>query len=162
MNDTLTASPACLALIRRSEGFSTDAYWDRDGWAIGYGHHGIGICAGMIWSEAEAEDALECDVATISKRIRELVNVPLTQGKFDALVDFCYNLGTRALAGSTLLADLEQCRYDDAGLQLLRWDYSGGKHNPGLRARRAAELALWTGKTVQEIEAQAQARMVTA
>jgi GH24 family phage-related lysozyme (muramidase) len=61
-----------------------------------------------------------------------------------------------------LLADLEQCRYDDAGLQLLRWDYSGGKPSDGLLARRIEELALWTGKTVEQVTAEAQARQGVA
>jgi lysozyme len=74
-----------------------------------------------------------------------LVRVPLTQGQFDALVDFCFNLGEGRLAGSTLLRELNAGLYAAAGQQLLAWDHAGGKVIPGLKARREAELALWTG-----------------
>ena len=72
-----------------------------------------------------------------------LVKVPLTQGQFDALVDFCFNLGGGRLACSTLLKVLNGGRYQDAVEQLLRWDLAGGQVNAGLKARRQAECALW-------------------
>ena len=49
----------------------------------------------------------------------------LTQGQFDALVDFVFNLGSSRLASSTLLVDLNAGRYDAAGAELLRWDHTG-------------------------------------
>jgi len=72
-----------------------------------------------------------------------LVKVALTQGQFDALVDFCFNLGAGRLAKSTLLRCLNAGRYNDAAEQLLLWDLAGGEVNLGLKARREAELRLW-------------------
>jgi lysozyme len=46
--------------------------------------------------------------------VQRLVKVPLTQGQFDALVDFCFNLGAGKLATSTLLKELNCRRYEDA------------------------------------------------
>jgi lysozyme len=77
--------------------------------------------------------------------VLRLVRVPLTQGQFDALVDFCFNLGAGRLAASTLLKALNARRYDAAGEQLLRWDVAAGEVNAGLRARREAEARLWAG-----------------
>jgi len=75
--------------------------------------------------------------------------VPLSQGQFDALVDFVFNLGSGRLASSTLLKILNAGRYADAAEQLLRWDQAGGKECPPLKARREAELALWQGKSLE-------------
>jgi lysozyme len=77
--------------------------------------------------------------------VQRLVKVPLTQGQFDALVDFCFNLGAGRLASSTLLSVLNRGRYDAAAEQLLRWDFAAGKENPALRSRRQSDHELWTG-----------------
>ena len=61
-----------------------------------------------------------------------LVKVELTQGQFDALVDFCFNVGSGKLAGSTLLNDLNAGEYGAAGEQLLRWDHVGVQEMAGL------------------------------
>ena len=53
--------------------------------------------------------------------------MPLTQGQFDALVDFCFNLGAGRLASSTLLKALNGGRYEAAAEQLLRWDVAAGQ-----------------------------------
>jgi lysozyme len=76
----------------------------------------------------------------------------LSQGQFDALVDFVYNLGQHRLAKSTLLRDLNAGRYDQAAEQLLHWDHAGAVENSGLKARRQAELDLWTaGKPLEAV-----------
>jgi lysozyme len=67
----------------------------------------------------------------------------LTQGQFDALVDFCFNLGAGRLQSSTLLRCLNAGRYDAAAEQLLLWDVASGEVNLGLKGRREAELCLW-------------------
>jgi lysozyme len=71
------------------------------------------------------------------------VKVALTQGQFDALVDFVFNLGAGRLAGSTLLRMLNAGNTTGAGQHLLLWVNAGGKPQPGLVTRRKAELALW-------------------
>ena len=75
--------------------------------------------------------------------VLRLVKAALTQGQFDALVDFVFNLGSGRLAGSTLLVYLNAGRYDDAAGQLLRWDHAGAIEVAGLKARREAEFKLW-------------------
>lgn len=144
-------SPAGLDLIKRSEGLSLQPYRDTAGFlTIGYGHkivppatfdNGITL--------ATAEQILENDVTAAEEQVIALVKVPLTQGQFDALVDFVFNLGEARLAASTLLKDLNAGNYESAGQQLLLWDH--GLENgveevlPGLQARREAEYAFWNG-----------------
>ncbi len=145
-NERLQASSVCLAAIAKSEGLRLRAYWDHTGWAIGYGHHGPDITSATVWSEAQADAALkDADAVTAGDAVKQLVDVPLTQGEFDALLDFVFNEGINALKGSTLLALLNGGNYHAAGEQLLRWVYVGNEEEAGLRARREQELAWWRG-----------------
>jgi lysozyme len=86
-------------------------------------------------------------VATAELAITRLVKVPLTQGQFDALVDFAFNLGSGRLASSTLLSYLNAGKYDAAAWQLLSWDHAGSREIPALKTRREAEFHLWSPAT---------------
>jgi lysozyme len=137
-----------LDLIKQSEGFRDRVYLDVAGFpTIGYGHlvkphesfpNGI--------TEAQAAAILSSDVQDAERAVARLVKVALTQGQFDALVDFCFNLGAGRLASSTLLRELNAGNHQAAGEQLLAWDHAGGAVVAGLKARREAELLLWTGR----------------
>jgi lysozyme len=67
----------------------------------------------------------------------------LTQGQFDALVDFVFNLGGGRLASSTLLRYLNSGKHDAAAWELLAWDHAGSHEVASLKARREAEFQLW-------------------
>lgn len=136
-----------LQLIKQQEGFRSRTYLDLAGFpTIGFGHRLIhpGSFPDGI-EEAQATEILASDVRDAEQAIGHLVKVPLTQGQFDALADFCFNLGSGRLASSTLLKVLNAGRYADAAEQLLRWDQAGGQECAALKARREAELALWNG-----------------
>ena len=147
-------SEAGLDLIKRSEGFKAETYLDVAGYpTIGYGHKlkpGEQYDRGI--TDATATALLEQDVQAAEEAVGRLVHVAMTQGQFDALVDFVFNLGQGALASSTLLRDLNASEYALAGLQLLLWDH--GRVNGceeeiyALKARRQAELSLWKGTPV--------------
>ncbi len=138
-------SAAGLDLVKRSEGFRSHIYFDAAGFpSIGYGHrldprehYPDGV------SETEAEVILLWDVREAEQAVERLVKVPLTQGQFDALVDFTFNLGSARLSGSTLLRELNLGRSDLAANELLRWDHCGDDELESLKARRQAERALW-------------------
>ena len=144
-NLDLQPSPACLDLIRRSEGLNLTAYPDEGAYSIGYGHRNVP--EGTVWTLAYAETALTDDTNQVGDEIKQLVDVPLTQGQFDALVDFVYEDGSGRLQSSTLLELLNASRYAAAGEQLLRWVYmrENGVEviSPDLQTRREADLALW-------------------
>jgi lysozyme len=138
-------SAAGLELLKRSEGFRNRTYLDVAGIpSIGYGHR---ILASESFpngiEEPQATAMLAHDVRNAEQAVQRLVRVALTQGQFDALVDFCFNLGQGRLAASALLQDLNIGRYDAAAEQLLRWDHAGAGENAGLKARREAEFHLW-------------------
>src|ERR1017187_4481726 len=144
-------SAAGLELLKRSEGFRDRTYLDLAGYpTIGYGHrllHPESFHKGV--TEEQAADILICDVRDAEQSVQRLVKVSLTQGQFDALVDFCFNLGSGKLAESTLLNELNSGQYEAAANQLLRWDHAGGQECAGLKARREAEFELWGGTRVQ-------------
>jgi len=144
-----------LDLIKRSEGFRGQTYKDVAGFpTIGYGHKllpGESYPEGI--DEARASALLANDVKAVEQAVERLVRVQVTQGQFDALVDFCYNLGSARLQSSTLLRALNAGHYDDAREQLLRWDCAGGKVVSGLQARREAESRLWAGTSESKSQA---------
>jgi lysozyme len=147
-------SAAGLELLKRSEGFRSWVYLDVEGFpTIGYGHrlvHPETFSKGI--DETQAAELLAIDLRDAENAVQRLVHAPLTQGQFDALVDFVYNLGQHRLAKSTLLQDLNAGRYDQAAEQLLCWDHAGAAENAGLKARRQAELDLWTaGKPLEPV-----------
>jgi lysozyme len=134
-----------LQLIKVSEGFRANTYLDVAGFpTIGYGHkllHPESYPNGV--TEDEATALLLQDVQGAEQAVSRLVKVALTQGQFDAHVDFTFNLGSGRLASSTLLADLNAGRYADAKAQLMLWDRAGGVFCTALATRRQAEAALW-------------------
>jgi lysozyme len=145
-------SGAGLELIKRSEGFRGRTYLDVAGIpTIGYGHR---LLPKEVFpegvTEARAAEMLALDVQQAEQAVGRLVKVPLTQGQFDALVDFCFNLGEGRLASSTLLKVLNGARYEAAGEQLLRWDLAAGQVNTGLKGRREAELELWQSTSAEQ------------
>jgi len=132
-----------LALIRQFEGLRLLAYKCAAGvWTVGYGST-AGVKPGQSITKERAEELLREDVARFEAHVRRLVRVSITQGQFDALVAFAFNVGHGALERSTLLRLLNDGKYDEAALQFNRWVKGGGKDLPGLVRRRAAERALF-------------------
>ncbi|MBR8502031.1 lysozyme [Enterobacter asburiae] len=137
-----------IALIKQFEGCKLTAYQDSVGvWTIGYGWtqpvDGKPIRAGMTIKQETAERLLKTGLVSYEIDVSRLVKVSLTQGQFDALVSFTYNLGARSLSTSTLLRKLNAGDYAGAADEFLRWNKAGGKVLNGLTRRREAELALF-------------------
>jgi lysozyme len=148
-DDTLPGTPtkisdAGLTFIEQSEGCKLEAYQDSVGvWTIGVGHT-KGVTAGQRITQDEADALLEADLEACYPCIAEHVTVPLTQGQFDALCSFVFNLGCGALKGSTLLNLLNKGDYDGAAQQFGRWVNAGGQKLAGLVTRRAGEAAMFS------------------
>lgn len=137
-----------IALIKEFEGCKLTAYQDSVGvWTIGYGWtqpvDGKPIRAGMTVKQETAERLLKTGLVSYESDVSRLVKVGLTQGQFDALVSFTYNLGARSLSISTLLRKLNAGDYAGAADEFLRWNKAGGKILNGLTRRREAERALF-------------------
>ena len=144
----MRTSPNGVALIKRFEGLELEAYQDIAGiWTIGYGHTGPDVKPGMKITEAEAEALLKRDLKPREEAVARLVNVPLNQNEFDALVSFVYNVGAEAFRKSTALKRLNKNDRIGAAEALTWWNKAtvGGvlREVAGLTRRRAAERALF-------------------
>ncbi|MEQ1704631.1 MAG: lysozyme [Rickettsiales bacterium] len=95
-----------IELIQNFEGFSPTVYLDAAGLpTIGYGHLLRAGEAEMFRRGISHEAAVALlikDVQTAERAVLRLITVPLTDGQFDALVSFTFNLGGGALQRSTL------------------------------------------------------------
>jgi lysozyme len=139
----MKTSQKCIDLIKKFEGCALKAYkCPAKVWTIGYGHTN-NVRPDDVISKSEAEELLRIDLAKFEAGVNAAVKVKLTQGQFDALVSFAYNLGTGALQGSTLLKLLNAGNYTGAAAQFDKWIYAGGKILLGLQRRRAAEKELF-------------------
>lgn len=122
-------------------------------WTIGWGHTGPEVCQGLCWSQQQADAAFADDLRRFERDVLSLVKVPLTQGQFDALVSFAYNLGSdidadtiaEGLGDSTLLRKLNAGDYGGAVREFRKWNKNDGKVMRGLTRRRKAEECLFRG-----------------
>lgn len=129
-----------IDLIKRFEGFSSAVYICPAGYpTIGYGHLVRSGESVTEISEAEAEELLRKDVESAERAVLRLVNVPVTDGQFDALVSFTYNLGSGALQCSTLRRKVNRQAHAQVPEQLMRWVWAGGRRLQGLVHRRKVE-----------------------
>jgi lysozyme len=133
-------SPAGIDLIKGFEGLQLKPYKCPAGvWTIGYGHTaGVKETSAAI-TETQAVNYLKEDVQGAEDTVRRLVNVPLTQNQFDALVSFVFNIGETQFASSTMLTKLKGKDYAGAAEEFDRWKFAGGKVLNGLVNRRAKE-----------------------
>lgn len=136
-------SHAGIDLIKRFEGCRLTAYQcPAKVWTIGYGH--TKTCKpGQKINLIEAERLLRQDLIVFEAALNKLVTVPLSQNQYDALVSFVFNVGSTALARSTLLVLLNRHDYLGAAEQFLRWTKAGNVTLAGLVARRKAEYELF-------------------
>jgi lysozyme len=153
----MNPSPAATALIKRFEGCEKrmpdgrlKAYPDPgtggDPWTIGWGSTGPDIRRSTIWTQEQADERLERDVAEFAKGVASAIGTaPTTQAQFDAMVSFAYNVGLSAFAKSTLLRKHRAGDYDGAAGQFALWNKAGGRVLAGLVKRRTAEARCYRG-----------------
>lgn len=147
MDQKMQYSGNGLALTEQFEGCDLTAYQDSGGvWTNGYGNtHGVVPASTITRQQAIAD--LHANIQNSVNDVNELVTVQLTQGEFDALVDFDFNLGRGNLATSTLLKLLNAGDFAGAAGQFDRWDRCDGKVLAGLLRRRQAETTEFAGTT---------------
>jgi len=107
----------------------------------------VGVHEGMIVTEDEGKAMFRAELEKHEGAVRRLVTVDLTQGQFDALVSFSYNVGSGALEGSGLLKKLNKGDYAGACKEFAKWDKAKVKGKMtalrGLTIRRANEAAMF-------------------
>jgi lysozyme len=154
VNASLGVSNALLSFIESWEGF--EANWYDDGFGnqtIGYGHTGTlpsSFTPPLTGGEGgTGEQLLICDLASYVSSVQSIfIDFTLKQNQFDALVDFCYNLGAGNLSGSTLKTDMLK----GADSTTLKSDFdayanANGELVSGLLRRRDAEWGMYCNGT---------------
>ena len=139
----MKASEELIEKIKEFEGYSNTAYRCAAGvWTCGWGHV-RGVTATTTCVKSEAERWLKEDLAPVEAYLNTIPEVN-TQGKFDALCSFIYNLGIGNLKSSTLLRKIKEgASTEDIQEQFRRWVYAGGKVLKGLVRRREWEAQRW-------------------
>jgi len=156
----MKVSDKCIHMIMHHEGVRCKPYQcPALLWTIGVGHvidptharvkledrKALPIPAGWdrVLSNDEIMDILKKDLNRFEQGVLRLIKVPLTQGQFDALVSFSFNVGLGNLQNSTLRMKVNRSEFDAAAEQFLVWTKAGGKVLKGLVTRRNDERALF-------------------
>ena len=92
---------------------------------------------------SEVNDILKRDLANFERGVERYCPVSLTQGQFDALVSFSFNVGLGTLQRSTLRQKVLKGNMDGAAEEFLKYTIGGGKVLKGLVTRRNDERALF-------------------
>lgn len=134
-----------VELIKRFEGLRLEKYQDCTGrWTIGYGHL---IKNNETFNNAltprEALVLLLNDIHETEREVFQILTSDVNQNQFDALISFTFNIGIKNLTNSTLLALVNQKKYQPAAAQFLRWNLAGGHICNELTQRREAESELF-------------------
>ena len=143
-----------IDLIKKWEGFKNIAYLDPVGvWTIGYGTTNsdfnitnVRLKQGLYISESLAEKWLK---ASLNQKYEPLVNkynkiYNFTQNEFDALVSFCYNIGSIDQLTKNGTRSKEEIK-----AHWLAYSNAGGKQLQGLLNRRKDELNLFNSNSNQ-------------
>ena len=138
---------AAVALIAEAEGCRLRAYKCPAGvWTCGWGATD-GVQPGMMWSQQQADQRLCADLTKRTAAVEAMLTEHADPNQLGALVSLAYNIGTGALAKSTVLKAHNRGDFQAAARAFGLWNKAtvGGKLTvlPGLTARRAAEAALY-------------------
>ena len=146
----MKASQNCIGILKACEGFSAKPYLCPARIpTIGYGSTRyedgtqVKLTDPPITEQRAGQIVLSTLATEYETAVTRYVTVSLTQGQFDALVDFAYNAGAQNLRTSTLLKKLNAGDYAGAAKEFDKWVNANGKKLPGLVKRRALERALF-------------------
>jgi lysozyme len=146
---TFTYSDAGIVLTKGFEGLRLTAYRDCAGvLTIGYGHTGPDVVVGLVIDEARAEELLRNDLEEAVACVNRAVTAAIAQNQFDALVDFCFNVGCGAFLNSTLLRKVNAADFAGAATQFALWVHAGGEVVAGLVRRRKMEAEMFVSHSV--------------
>lgn len=140
----MKTSPKGIAAIISYEGFKPRAYIPVPGdrLTIGYGFTD-GVLAGDTITRAEADFRMIRELSKYEFTVVRCTGGKCNQNQFDALVSLAYNIGTNALAKSTVIRAHNRGDFAAAARAFGLWNKSSGKVYPGLVTRRAAEAAMY-------------------
>lgn len=150
----MTTSDDLIALLKYEEGFNKYPYWDYSQYTVGYGSR----CPDDMLSyyskygitQAEAEALLRNTLANteylINHKIIEKYGLNMTQGQFDALVSFSYNMGPGWITSPSQNIHQQVAAGATGNIiidALTRWCKAGGEVKSFLVRRRLSESYMY-------------------
>lgn len=97
-----------------------------------------------VWTAAEVDDLLAKDLARFERGVaRYCPNAVNSQGRFDSLVSFSFNVGLGNLQRSSLRMKNNRGDFEGAAEEFMKWTKAAGKVLPGLVKRRLDEQRLY-------------------
>lgn len=132
-----------LDLIKSFESFSPTVYICSGGKRTNGWGHVLKEGDPEVVTVEEANAILAKDLEVAECGVLRLISVPLSDGQFDALVSFAFNLGTGALQRSGLRQKVNREEFEDASKEFGKWVWAGGKKLKGLIRRRESERLLF-------------------
>lgn len=108
-------SEAGKEFIKDMEKCVLTAYWDSDGYSIGYGHHGSDVKEGQKITKNIANKYFDDDIKAVENSVKRLINAlpykyKFSQGFIDGFISFVYNCGEGGAKASTFYKRLQKCR----------------------------------------------------
>lgn len=94
-------------------------------------------------SMEEVNEILKKDLQRFESGVLRLCPSIASQGQFDALVSFAFNVGLGNLQRSTIRMKHNRGEYEDAAEAFMMWTKAGGRELPGLVKRRKDEKSLY-------------------
>jgi len=115
--------------IKEQEKCMLTAYWDSNGYSIGWGHHGSDVKKNMKISKSEAERLFNKDIKMIEAAANRLINkLPykyrFSQGFFDGLCSLIYNAGEGGVQRSEFYNRLKRCRVKNGKMNQNDFNFS--------------------------------------
>ena len=158
----MNVSPLAIDMIKHHEGVRNKPYrCPAKLWTIGVGHVlypdqaklpidqrdrvQLGDGDNRVFSAQEIDAILRHDLDRFERGVERFCPVALTQGQFDALVSFAFNVGLGTLQRSTLRQKILRGDMEGAAEEFLKYCMAGGKILKGLQNRRKDERALFIG-----------------
>lgn len=156
----MNVSPKAIAMISHHEGIRYKPYrCPALIWTVGVGHV-LYPTQGKLkieqrmsvqlqpqdsrtFTKDEVDGILKSDLARFERGVATYCPVSLTQGQFDALVSFSFNVGLGTLQRSTLRQKVNRQDMEGAAEDFLKYCMAGGKILKGLQKRRIDERAFF-------------------
>ena len=156
----MNVSPKTIEMIKHHEGVRFKPYQcPAKLWTIGVGHvlypnqgkmpidqrgaYALHPEDNRAFSKDEVDAILRADLDRFERGVERFCPVPLTQGMFDGLVSFSFNVGLGTLQRSTLRQKVLRLDKEGAAEELLKYCMGGGKVLKGLQNRRIDERHLF-------------------
>lgn len=130
-------------------------FWDVNGLAVGYGHHGKDVIAGKRYTQAEVDQMFVNDTVKFAKDVNKVWHEGMTQNMFDAMFSLAYNHGNVSATKLKEFCAGDGWRTNEAAIKSW-WPEvyinKGSKYEQGLRKRRNREVSLFYTPDGQDIQ----------